>query len=92
MLGEGGSCGVLANEYSCTQVPKYQINFEDLTPYLNYAAYEAMFRIREILVIRILGSIHLIADPDPALSLVDSYFQDANKKVFLKFFLLFTFP
>ncbi len=32
--GEGGSCGVSANEYSSTQEPK--INFGDLTPYLTY--------------------------------------------------------
>ncbi len=31
---EGGSCGVSANEYSCTQGA--QINFGDLNPYLTY--------------------------------------------------------
>ncbi len=35
MRGEGGSCGVSANEYSCTHGA--QINFGDLTPYLTYA-------------------------------------------------------
>ncbi len=32
MWGEGGSCGVSANEYNCTQGA--QINFGDQTPYL----------------------------------------------------------
>ncbi len=32
--GEGGSCGVLANECSCTK--RAQINFGDLTLYLTY--------------------------------------------------------
>jgi hypothetical protein len=32
MLGEGVSCGVSANKYSCTHGA--QINFRDLTPYL----------------------------------------------------------
>jgi hypothetical protein len=31
--GRGGSCGVSANEYSCTQEPT---NFRELTPYLIY--------------------------------------------------------
>ncbi len=31
----GGSCGVSANEYSCTQGPQY-VTFGDLTPYLTY--------------------------------------------------------
>jgi hypothetical protein len=31
----GGSCGVSANEYSCTHGA--QINFGDLTPYITYA-------------------------------------------------------
>jgi hypothetical protein len=35
MRGEGGSCGVSANEYSCTH--EAQINFGDLTPFLTYA-------------------------------------------------------
>jgi hypothetical protein len=35
MRREGGSCGVSANEYSCTQEPKK--TFGDLTPYLTYA-------------------------------------------------------
>jgi hypothetical protein len=34
MGGEGGSFGISAKEYSCTQEPK--INFGDLTPYLTY--------------------------------------------------------
>ncbi len=34
--GEGGSCGVSANEYSSTQEPKK--TFGDLTPYLTYAS------------------------------------------------------
>jgi hypothetical protein len=34
MRGEEGSCGVLANEYSCAHGA--QINFGDLTPYLTY--------------------------------------------------------
>ncbi len=34
MRREGGSCEVLANEYSCTHWA--QINFGDLTPYLTY--------------------------------------------------------
>jgi hypothetical protein len=34
--GGGGSCGVSANECSCTYTGA-QINFEDLTPYLTYA-------------------------------------------------------
>ncbi len=55
-----------------------QINFGDLTPYLTYAAYEAVFRIREILLIRILGSVHLITDPDLATALFFSDFQDAH--------------
>jgi hypothetical protein len=32
--GEGGSCGVSANKYSCADGA--QINFGDLTPYLTY--------------------------------------------------------
>jgi hypothetical protein len=32
--GEGGSCGVSANEYSCAHGA--HINFEDLTPHLTY--------------------------------------------------------
>jgi hypothetical protein len=35
MRMDGGSCGVLANEYSCAH--EAQINFGDLTPYLTYA-------------------------------------------------------
>ncbi len=35
MRGEGWSCGVSANEYSCAHGA--QINFGDLTPYLTYA-------------------------------------------------------
>jgi len=34
MRGKGGGCGVSANEYSCAHGA--QINFGDLTPYLNY--------------------------------------------------------
>jgi hypothetical protein len=33
--GGGGSCGVSANEYSCTQEPLN--TFRDLTPYLTYS-------------------------------------------------------
>jgi hypothetical protein len=33
--GEGGGCGVSANDYSCAQLGA-QINFGDLTPYLTY--------------------------------------------------------
>jgi hypothetical protein len=34
MRGEGGSCGVSANEYSCAHGA--QINFGDLSPYLTF--------------------------------------------------------
>ncbi len=34
--GGGGSCGVSANEYSCTLYTGAQINFGDLSPYLTY--------------------------------------------------------
>ncbi len=34
--GEGGSCGVSANEYSCTQEPK---NFGDQNPYLTHGLF-----------------------------------------------------
>ncbi len=34
--GEGGSCGVSYNEYSCAQSHGAQINFADLTPYITY--------------------------------------------------------
>jgi hypothetical protein len=33
--GGGGSCGFLANEYSCAY--RAQVNFGDLTTYLTYA-------------------------------------------------------
>jgi hypothetical protein len=36
--GEGGSCGVLANEYSCAHGA--QINFGDLIPNLTYVRYQ----------------------------------------------------
>ncbi len=34
--GGGGSCGVSANEYSCTVYTGAPLNFGDLTPYLTY--------------------------------------------------------
>jgi hypothetical protein len=34
--GGRGSCGVSANEYSCIVYTGAQLNFEDLTLYLNY--------------------------------------------------------
>jgi hypothetical protein len=36
--GGRGSCEVLANEYSCTQVTGAQINFGELTPFLTYGS------------------------------------------------------
>ncbi len=41
MRVEGGSCGVSANEYSCTHGA--QINFGDLTPYLTYGCTPTQF-------------------------------------------------
>jgi hypothetical protein len=48
---------------------------------------EQCVRIRDILVrIRILGSVHLITDPDPALFV--SEFQDTNKNFVFFYFVL----
>ncbi len=58
----GGSDGVSANEYSCTQEPEY-INFGDLTPYLtmlcsfNFVSNPALQFVAD--------PHHLHADPDP---------------------------
>jgi hypothetical protein len=46
--------------------------------------WRAVFRIRDISIrIRLLGSVHLITDPDPGLLV--SGFQDTNKKYFFFF-------
>jgi hypothetical protein len=44
MRGEVGSCGVLANEYSCEHGA--QINFGDLTPYLTLGLCTVRTRVR----------------------------------------------
>jgi hypothetical protein len=41
MRGEGGSCGVSANEHGCTGA---QINFGDRTPYLSLLQYFRVVR------------------------------------------------